>query len=70
MEWQRQVGSNVRRLRKAAGLTQEALAYRAGLAMRYVSGIERGEENPSLAALVKLAAALEAHPRDLFADQG
>jgi transcriptional regulator with XRE-family HTH domain len=38
--------------------------------MRYVSGIERGEENPSLAALVKLAAAVEAHPRDLFADQG
>ena len=70
MEWQRQVGSNIRRLRKAAGFTQEALAHRAGLAMRYVSGIERGEENPSLAALMKLCAALEVHPRDLFADQG
>lgn len=66
MGWEKQVGANIRRLRKAGGLTQEALAHKAGLAMRYVSGIEHGEENPSLAALVKLAAALGAHPRELF----
>ena len=68
MDWEKQVGANVRRLRKAKGLTQEGLADKAGLAMRYVSGIERGEENPSLQAMVKLATALGVHPRDLFAD--
>jgi len=70
MSWETPVGANIRRLRTAAGLTQEVLAHKAGLAMRYVSGIERGEENPSLAALVKLAAALGVHPRELFADLG
>ena len=66
MDWRRQVGVNVRRLRKAAGLTQEALAHRAGLSWRYVSGIERGEENFTLEALIKLADALAAHPRSFF----
>ncbi len=36
------------------------------MAMRYLAGIERGEENPSLAFLVKLASALEIHPARLF----
>jgi len=36
------------------------------MAMRYLAGIERGEENPSLAFLVKLAAALDIHPARLF----
>ena len=58
----------MKRLRKAAGLTQEALAHRAALSWRYVSGIERGEENFTLEALVKVAEALSAHPRELFED--
>jgi len=66
MRWAETVGLNVRRLRKARGLTQEKLAEEAGLAMRYLGGIERGEENPSLEALVNLASALSVHPRDLF----
>ena len=68
MDWGARIGANVRRLRKAAGLTQEALAHRAALSWRYVSGIERGEENFTLEALVKVAEALGAHPRELFED--
>ena len=68
MGWEQIVGGNIRRLRKAAGLSQEALAERAGFAMRYVSGIERGEENPSLRILVMLAGALDVHPARLFDD--
>ncbi|HBY43164.1 XRE family transcriptional regulator [Brevundimonas diminuta] len=66
MRWEDRVGANVRRLRRAKGLSQEALAHEAGMAMRYLAGIERGEENPSLAFLVKLASALEIHPARLF----
>ncbi|WP_292035578.1 MULTISPECIES: helix-turn-helix domain-containing protein [unclassified Brevundimonas] len=66
MRWEDQVGANVRRLRKAAGLSQEALADRAGMSMRYLAGLERGEENPTVTYLVKLANALDVSPAAFF----
>lgn len=66
MKWEEIVGSNVRRLRKARGLTQEQLAHEAGVAMRYVAGVERAEENPSLRFLVKIAEALGVEPAVLL----
>jgi transcriptional regulator with XRE-family HTH domain len=66
MRWEDRVGANVRRLRKAKGLSQEALAHEAGMSMRYLAGLERGEENPSLLFLVKLAGALSVHPKTLL----
>ena len=66
MMWEAIVGANIRRLRKAKGLTQEQLAHEAEIAMRYIAGVERGEENPSLKYLVKIAEALEAEPADLL----
>ena len=66
MGWERTVGGNIRRLRRAGGLSQEALAGEAGLAMRYLAGVERGEENPSLRILTALADALGIHPARLF----
>ncbi|MCG9915435.1 MAG: helix-turn-helix domain-containing protein [Phenylobacterium sp.] len=66
MEWGRIVGANVRRLRKARGLTQEQLAHDAGIDLTYVGGIERGRRNPSLAVLVRLAESLGVHPPALF----
>jgi transcriptional regulator with XRE-family HTH domain len=49
------VGSNIRRLRKAAGLSQETLAADAGIDMRYLGGIERGQENPTVAVVASIA---------------
>lgn len=66
MEWEAVVGANIRRLRKAKGLTQEQLAHEAGMAMRYVAGVERAEENPSLRFLVKIAEALGVEPAALL----
>lgn len=40
--------------REAAGLTQEALAQRAHLAAKYISEIENGHANPSIAVLARL----------------
>ena len=70
MEWEAIVGANIRRLRKAKGLTQEQLAHEAGMAMRYVAGVERGEENPSLRYLVKIAEALGTEPAALLEKAG
>lgn len=66
MRWEDQVGANIRRLRKAMGLSQEALAHKAGMSMRFLAGLERGEENPTMTYLVKLANALDVSPADLF----
>ena len=66
MRWEEIVGQNVRRLRKARGLTQEELAHGADIDTRYVGGIERGEENPTVAVLGRLAEELGVHPAELL----
>jgi transcriptional regulator with XRE-family HTH domain len=47
-----------RAIRTERGLSQERLAHLAGLDRTYVSGIERGERNPSLENMLRLADAL------------
>ena len=51
-------GDRVRELRVAQGLSQEALAQKAGLHRTYIGGIERGERNVSLSNMNKIALAL------------
>lgn len=52
------VGENVRRLRLAKGLSQEAFAFKVGIDMRYLGGIERGQENPTIRVVARIAKAL------------
>ena len=49
-------------------MSQEAFADRAEFDRSYIGGIERGERNPSLTAIFRLALALEVLPDRLFAD--
>jgi transcriptional regulator with XRE-family HTH domain len=51
-------GTVVRRFREAAGLSQEGLAARAEIHRTYIGGIERGERNPTLLMIHRLARAL------------
>lgn len=60
------LAANVRRLRTAAGLSQEELAARAGLHRTYVSSIERGQRNVSLENIFVLAEALGSEPSELL----
>ena len=52
-------GIAVRNRRKAAGLSQESLAERAGLHPTYVSMVERAVRNPTLDVSVGIAEALK-----------
>jgi transcriptional regulator with XRE-family HTH domain len=60
-------GRALRELRGERGISQERLAHLADLDRTYVSGIERGERNPSLANLLKLASALDIAVSELAA---
>jgi len=51
-------GNAVREIRTQRAMSQEALADRCGLDRTYISGIERGERNPSLTNILKIADAL------------
>lgn len=64
--WPEIVGRNVRQLRALRGITQEHLALEADLDLTYVGGIERGNRNPSVVVLGKLARALGVEPADLL----
>jgi transcriptional regulator with XRE-family HTH domain len=61
------VARNIRRLRLVRGLSQEMLAVDAGIDRTYVSRLERGLENPSVAVLEKLARALASNIEEFFA---
>jgi transcriptional regulator with XRE-family HTH domain len=66
MDWQAVVGTNVKRLRQASGLTQEQLAFEAKIDLTYVGGIERGRRNPSLLVIARIALALGTEPAVLL----
>jgi transcriptional regulator with XRE-family HTH domain len=67
MDARRLVAHNLRRLRVAKGLSQEALALDARIDRTYVSRLELGLENPTVAVLERLAEALDWEIVDFFA---
>lgn len=60
------VGSRVRAVRKAKGLTQQQLAELSNLDDAYIGSLERGERNFSIDTLEKIVLALKIQPADLF----
>lgn len=61
------VAWNLRRIRVGRGLSQERLAFDAGVDRSYVGGLERGQENPTVDVLDRLARTLSVPIADLFA---
>lgn len=51
-------GKTLRTRRHALGLSQEELAHRSGITMRYVSLLETGKRVPTIIVFVALARAL------------
>lgn len=66
MEANALVAWNLRRLRVGKALSQEALAVDAAIDRTYVSRLERGLENPTVAVLERIADALDADISELF----
>ncbi|MER8499440.1 MULTISPECIES: helix-turn-helix domain-containing protein [Mesorhizobium] len=57
---------NMRRLRHDQNVTQEELAARSGLSMRYVGSIERARVSASVSVLGRIAKALNVDPCELI----
>jgi transcriptional regulator with XRE-family HTH domain len=55
----RQLGAAIRERRAASDLTLEDLAAAAGLSVTYLGQTERGQRNPSVLVLWRIADALE-----------
>lgn len=55
-------GKVLRVVRKEAGLTQEQLGHAAGVDRTFVSLIERGERQPTVRVLFRLATAMQVTP--------
>ena len=59
MELNRAVAENIKRIRKSKKLSMERTAAMAGVSRSMLGQIERGEANPSVAILGKIASALK-----------
>jgi transcriptional regulator with XRE-family HTH domain len=70
MDAREKVAVNIRRLRVARGVSQEAFAVDAGVDRTYMSRIERKLENPTVTVLERIATALGVDIAALFADPG
>ena len=63
-----EIGSKIRELRIAKGLTQEELADRAELSKGFISQVERDLTSPSIATLIDILQCLGTDLKDFFND--
>jgi transcriptional regulator with XRE-family HTH domain len=61
-------GAALRRLRLAAGMSQEQLGLEAGVQRNFISLIETGQNQPTISTIVKLARALGMKASELVAE--
>ena len=52
------LGASVRQRREKLGISQEAFASKCGVHRTYIGKVERGEQNVSMASLVRIAKGL------------
>jgi transcriptional regulator with XRE-family HTH domain len=62
----KQLGARIKQLRKRMRLTQEELAEKCGIHYKFLGGIERGDQNPTIMVLAGIAAGLNVRLADLF----
>ena len=60
------IGARIKEVRNKKGLTQEQLSEKMEINPKYLSSIERGNENPTLNTLIKLSESLEVDLGEIF----
>ena len=62
------ISKNIRMLRKRSGLSQEKLAKKCGMTLRYISYLENAGQNTTIDTLQRLAIALDTSVEELLQD--
>lgn len=62
----KEFGRRIQRLRLERGISQERLAHQVGVHRTYMGFIERGERNPTLGNVAKIARTLGVSLEQLF----
>lgn len=65
-----QLGAAIRKRRLSLGLSQEEFAEKIDCHRNFIGRLERGEQNPTVDTLVKLAAGLRCKVVDIIKDSG
>ena len=61
------LAEQIRTFRSKKGLSQEELAFLAGLHRTYISLVERAKRSPTIDCLTRISAALNVRPSELLA---
>jgi len=69
METSMNVSTKIKELRKEAGLSQEELARRAGVGLRFIRELEQGRRNPSLGKIEQVLALFGHHVQAVRDDE-
>ena len=64
----KKIGQGIQRNRLAKNLSQQGLAERVGISVRYIEEIERGGRVPKLETFLKILNALDASADDVLAE--
>jgi transcriptional regulator with XRE-family HTH domain len=65
-ELKKLLSQNIKNKRASLGLSQEKLAFLAGIDRTYMSEVERELANPTIEVLLKISNALDLAPQDLL----
>ena len=68
MSLSKKIGKNLKKLRTEKNMTQGDIVRATGLNRAYVSSLETGKRNPTLANIEKIAKALQVPPRELLSE--
>src|SRR3990167_5438915 len=60
------ISRNIRIFRRQAGISQEVLAQKCGMTLRYISYLENSAQNVTIDTLVRLANALNCQVKDFL----
>jgi transcriptional regulator with XRE-family HTH domain len=62
----KKLGLNIKRLREAKGMTQGDLCRKLDVDRAYMSNVESGKKNPTLATIERIASALDVSINELM----